>query len=177
MSLAIFAIRVSRPLVDPTRVNGYRRTVRHFDLIPLALLSPPYISLHGSGEPCPPRALCAFVPPDNGQLFVSGAATGAGVNPLGFTTYANPHRNIAPSFGVTGGVLVFDRRIPTTRGAYFNFTAAVEAGLRIGPIDGRSLVLAYRFHHISNAGLAPENLAVASHLFTVAMRHGRPRVR
>jgi len=173
MSLAILAIRVSRPL-DPTdRFPALRTTVRHFDIIPIARLSPPYISRHGSGAPCPSHTVCVNVPDENGRLLGSGAASGVGVNPLGFTTSINPERSVVPSFGATGGLLFFNRRVPSTRGAKLNFTAAVEAGVRFGPPNGSALVVSYRFHHISNAGFAPENLAVASHLLTFALRSGR----
>lgn len=175
MSLAIFAIRIERPLRGPTVVGSTQRTMIHMDFIPLALMSPAYESLGQlGGSGCEIEDLCVGRP-DGSGLFSSGAAAAVGLNPLGITTHFRQRSYFSPSIGVTGGVLLFDRATPTTASSHFNFTAAVEVGLRIGPPERAGIVLAYRLHHISNAGLAHENPAVASHLLTIGLR-APPRI-
>jgi hypothetical protein len=172
MNFAVVALRISRPL---TRLStATRSTMVHIDIIPFALLSPPYTSLTGTNDPdCRADALCLEPATNAPGLFPNGSAVGMGVTPLGITMHFRQDRALSPSIGVTGGALLFDRAAPTTAGAHFNYTAAVEAGLRIGRPDRTGLVLTYRFHHISNAGMARENPGVASHLLTLGLRSAR----
>lgn len=172
MNFAMVALRISRPLVGLSTAT--RSTMVHLDIIPFALLSPPYTSLSGTNDPaCRPDALCLEPATNAPGLFPNGSAVGIGITPLGITTHFRQDRTLSPSIGVTGGALLFDRAAPTTAGARFNYTAAVEAGLRIGRPARTGLVLTYRFHHISNAGMARENPGVASHLLTFGLRSAR----
>lgn len=174
MNLAIFAFRIARPIGGPAVVGASRSTTFHVDLIPFALISPPYVSLEGRpGVDCARDTLCVAQQDRGPGLFPNGSATGIGFSPIGFTTHFRQNRTLSPSFGVTGGALLFHRAAPTTRAAHFNFTAAIEAGVRVGPPDRTGVLLIYRFHHISNAGMAPENPGVASHLFTIGLRSAR----
>lgn len=172
MNFAMFALRISRPLERMS--SPTRSTMVHLDIIPFALLSPPYTSLTGTNDPdCSANALCLEPATNAPGLFPNGSAVGIGVTPLGITMHFRQDRTLSPSLGVTGGALIFDRAAPTTAGARFNYTAAIEAGLRIGRPDRTGLVLTYRFHHISNAGMARENPGVASHLLTFGLRSAR----
>lgn len=173
MNLALLAVRVSTPLGGPVPANASRETTYHLDIIPLAVISPPYVSLSGddAGD-CSPGALCV-APADRGPgLFPDGSVWGVGFAPIGVTTRFRRNSRVSPSLGVTGGALLFYRAAPTTRSGQFNFTASVEAGLRIGRPNA-GVLLIYRLHHISNAGTAKENPGVASHLFTVGFALGR----
>lgn len=172
MNLALVALRIARPV--PKLSSRTRSTMVHLDIIPFALLSPPYTSLTGTNDPdCRPGALCLEPSTNAPGLFPNGSAVGVGITPLGMTTHFRQDKTLSPSFGVTGGALLFDRAAPTTAGARFNFTAAVEAGVRIGPPDRTGIVVTYRFHHISNASMARENPGVASHLLTLGLRSAR----
>ena len=127
------------------------------------------------GAPCPNADLCVFPQTDqSGQRFPNGSALGFGINAAGLTARFRPDRNVSPTVGFAVGALYFDRSVPTTRATRFNFTASGEAGLRIGPPDGRGVTVTYRFHHLSNAGTSEENPGVASHLVTLGFRFPRP---
>lgn len=172
MNFAVVALRIARPV--PRLSTATRSTMVHLDIIPFALLSPPYTSLSGANDPdCRPGALCLEPGTNAPGLFPNGSAVGVGITPLGITMHFRQHRALSPSLGLTGGALLFDRAAPTTAGARFNYTAALEAGLRIGRPERTGVVLTYRFHHISNAGMARENPGVASHLLTFGLRSAR----
>lgn len=185
MNFGVLGLRFSRELgarvrsstSEPMPVVASRITEWHFDLVPLAMLSTPYRSLRGSGVTCPRRALCVAPLSDDTALFPSGSAYGFGVNPLGITTRFRNDRKLSPSIGMAVGGILFDRRVPTTGASGANFTAAIEAGLRIGAPGEPGVALAYRFHHISNGGTAAENPGVASHLVTLVWRYGRGAAR
>lgn len=167
MNLAMLALRFSRPLGDP---SSSRFTTYHVDLVPIAVMSPPYESAHGDPSfNCRPGVLCVFARDLGRGLFPRGSAVGVGITPLGLTTHFRHRSKISPSIGVTAGAMYFDRRVPTTRAARFNFTAALELGLRFRRSDAHGYLLSYRLHHISNATTAPENPGVASHLLTVGL--------
>lgn len=170
MNLALVALRISRPI--GTRTSRSRSMMMHLDIIPFALLSPPYTSLRNDPD-CSPDALCLEPATNAPGLFPNGSAVGFGITPLGVTMHFQQDRTVSPSIGVTGGALLFDRAAPTTNGARFNYTAAIEAGIRIGRPDRVGLLLSYRFHHISNAGMALENPGIASHLLTFGLRSAR----
>ena len=185
MNFGVLGLRFARArgvrarTADPAAVLEVpsRVTQWHFDLVPLAMLSTPYRSLRGTGVTCPRGSLCVAPQRDDAGLFPSGSAYGFGVNPLGITTRFRNDRQLSPSLGMAVGGILFDRQVPTTGASEANFTAAVEAGLRIGAPDAGGVALAYRFHHISNGGTAAENPGVASHLVTLVWRYGRGAAR
>lgn len=173
LDFAAFGLRFSRRIGDADgRMSPSRWTELHTDLVPLARMSPPYISLGPNAPQCRRGQLCVRRSTPEGSVLAVGAATGAGIAPLGITTRFRHDTRLSPSFGATGGALWFDRKVPTTAGSRFNFTAALEAGLRFGPPDQPAITLAYRFHHISNAGTARENPGLASHLIAFGIRTG-----
>jgi hypothetical protein len=177
MNVALLGLRLARPTSFTGPGTADRLTTVHLDIIPLALVSTPYTSLRGAAAAnCNPDALCLQPGTNASGLFPNGSAVGVGVSPLGMTTHFRRTQRVSPSVGLTGGALYFDRRVPTTRGAAFNFTATLETALRVGDPDRSGFVLSYRFHHISNAGFAHENPGVASHLLTVGLRSGRARM-
>lgn len=176
MRFAQLALRWTRPLGAAPAAGEFPALEWTIDLIPLARLSPPLVSLRGAGVPCPTAALCVLPPEpsDRDGLFPPGAPLGVGVAPLGLVRRFLRRGPVSPWVGATGGAILFGERVPTTRAARFNFTASAEVGLRFGPPTERGITLAYRFHHISNAGTAGENPGVASHLITVGLHLPRP---
>lgn len=174
MNLGLLAVRFTRTLGAPVVATTEQAFEFHVDLIPLVLLSRPYVSAAGTGLPCPRSDLCVLPQPDpKGALFPSGSAVGFGFNPAGLTVRFRPARTVAPSVGVTAGALYFDRAVPTNRARRFNFTAQAEVGVRIGAPDRPGVTLKYRFHHLSNAGTSRENPGVASHLATIGFQYHR----
>jgi hypothetical protein len=163
MSFGLAAARRTRRLkTTPGYAVDYT-----IDFIPVALSSPPLgldeesSTLHrdAAGRSC--VASCRFP---------SGSAFGAGVSPLGFTAVYRRDRMIQPRLGFAGGMLLFDRAVPTVISTRFNFTAAIEAGAQILNRNGDGVLIVYRFHHLSNAGTGYDNSALASHVISVGAR-------
>ena len=175
MRLGLVALRWTRPIGARAAAGELRALAWNSDLVPFAMLSPPLVSLRGSGVPCGKAALCVLPPESSAGegLFPSDAPFGFGFSPIGLTRRFHRAGRISPWLGITGGALFFSERVPTTQAARFNFTASGELGLRFGSSSEPGITLAYRFHHISNAGTAGENPGVASHLITVGVH--RPR--
>jgi len=177
MRYGMIALRWTRAFGAPAPAGELPALEWAIDVIPVARISPSLISLRGTGQPCETAVLCVLRPVDvdRSALFPAGSPFGVGLVPLGVTRRFNRASRFAPFVGVNGGVLWFDRAVPTTKASRFNFTASAEAGLRIGPPEEPGITLSYRFHHISNAGTAGENPGLASHLFTIGIH--RPRFR
>ncbi len=170
MNFGVIALRYSQAFGAAPVAGQLPAWEWTFDVIPLALMSPPLISLRGTGVPCESAVLCVEVPSiASTERFPPGSAFGFGVAPLGVVRRFARDRRASPFVAVNGGALVFDRRVPTTKASRFNFTASAELGLRIGPPDESALTVSYRFHHISNAGTAGENPGLASHLITLGL--------
>jgi hypothetical protein len=161
MSFGIAAARVSRR-IKTTPGYALDWTV---DFIPMAVSSPPlgfetdpWMSSYSDPE-C--KMSCRFP---------AGSAFGAGASPLGLTaTYRREHL-FQPRIGATGGVLMFDRAVPTVISTRFNFTATIEAGVQLLSQSGDGVIVVYRFHHLSNAGIGYDNSALASHVISVGGR-------
>lgn len=171
VNLALAAARLSWPVGPHARHHVSRQLYYTVDLIPVALLSPPYISHPRGSSGCSGTRVCIQpAPGSTGHgLFPSGSAYGAGASPLGLTTVFRADDVVRPTLGATGGMLWFDRRVPTTEAARRNFTATLEAGLDVAPRRGPAVSVGYKFHHLSNGGTARENPAVASNMVSVAI--------
>lgn len=168
MRFAIAAGRISRR-VKTTERYALDYT---FDVIPLAVSSPPlgyerpvtasYLADLEQSENCPAA--------DFECRFPEGSAYGAGVSPLGFTAIYRRGHAVQPRIGATGGILLFDRAVPTVISTKLNFTASVEAGVQLLTRGGNGVLAVYRFHHLSNAGTGYDNSALASHVISVGAR-------
>lgn len=132
------------------------------DLIPIALMSPPYRVPDTS---C--GATCAVSTSDP---HAGAAAHGAGFNPISLTAVFRVDRALQLRAGGSAGALWFDRPVPTTTAARLNFTGSLELGAQLIGAQGNGLVVMYRFHHLSNAGRGAENPGIASHLITLGAR-------
>lgn len=173
MSFGQLAIRMTRRV--GSREVGAAHWEYGMELVPYARMSKPLISLRGTGFPCPARQICTRTPDtgEYGSVFLAGAATGFGGSPVVVTRRFATRSRFAPFTSVTGGALWFSERVPTTQAARFNFSASYELGARIGTTDSPGITVAYRFHHVSNAGTGGENPGVASHLITVGIHSWR----
>lgn len=166
VNLALVAVRWTRP-VRMTARSVLEYTV---DVVPMALLSPPLPTRPGSQSPSAicDGLVCEILPLPS--RFPSGSSFGIGVSPFGLTWVLRPADRVRPFLAGTGGLLWSDRQVPTTNGARVNFVATAEAGVRVGVSERTDVTAAYRFHHLSNAGLARENAALASHVFSLGVR-------
>lgn len=149
LSFAVAAGRVTQRIKT---TPGYALDYA-IDFVPFAISSPPvgYEGEHPSGFP-------------------RGSAYGAGFSPLGISAVYRRDRMIQPRLGAIGGMLLFDRRVPTVVSTRFNFTAMLEAGAQILNHNGDGVSLMYRFHHFSNAGIGYDNSALASHMISLGAR-------
>jgi hypothetical protein len=93
----------------------------------------------------------------------AGATTYAGgVTPLGMqVNFWNGHR-VQPFFDAHGGMLYFTRQEPVPNSSQFNFTFNFGAGVQVFTGKRSSLLLGYKYHHISNNETAPQNPGVDS---------------
>lgn len=98
--------------------------------------------------------------------FQPGRAVGVGVTPLVWRWNLERHGSMAPFAEVAAGGLWTDEPVPADT-VESNFTAHVGLGMRLLTGDHRAVVLAYRFHHISNGNRADRNPGVNAHLVYV----------
>jgi hypothetical protein len=133
-----------------------------FEVIPLARVTP--LVVYNAAAP----AVCD--PPNFDCIRSSAAANGIGFSPLGFTIITRSDQAVQWRFGMTGGALIFDRPTPSDLASRFNFTAAIEAGVQVVNRNGAGVLIVYRLHHLSNASLSEDNLAMLSHVFSIGGR-------
>jgi len=91
----------------------------------------------------------------------AGATTyGGGVTPLGMqVNFRNGHR-LQPFLDAHAGLLYFTRQEPVPNSSQLNFTFNFGAGVQIFTRRRSSLLMGYKYHHISNNETAPENPGV-----------------
>jgi hypothetical protein len=165
VNMAVMAMRYTR-MIASSRDMTVEYTA---DVVPVAVFSPPLPTAQGTqtaSARCSDKK-CELIPFQ--RTFPPGSAFGAGFSPLGLTWVFRPNSHIRPVLATTGGMLWTDREMPTTAASRFNFTVTAEAGLRAAISRSYELTTTYRFHHLSNAGMA-ENVALASQLFSVGVR-------
>jgi hypothetical protein len=95
--------------------------------------------------------------------FRAGATTYAGgVTPLGMqVNFRNGHR-VQPFFDAHGGMLYFMRQEPVPQSSQFNFTFNFGTGVQWFTGRRSSVLIGYKYHHISNNETAAMNPGIDS---------------
>ncbi len=122
------------------------------EVVPVALLNEPSEYYFGANQkPLSYRA---------------GATTYAGgVTPLGLQVNLRNGHRLQPFFDAHGGMLYFTRQEPVPNSSQFNFTFNFGTGLQVFTGKRSSLLVGYKYHHISNKNTAQENPGVDSNEF------------
>ena len=144
----------------------YRRTVTQsedailaytFDVIPAATVA---------NTPVRTRRFCCLglsesvrreLEAELGSGTEPSTAYGFGVAPLGFQLELFRRSPVYLALGGGGGLLFFDRDVPHLDTRKMNFTATLNAGLRVVISEVWELTLGYKYHHLSNAGTGTFN--------------------
>ncbi len=93
----------------------------------------------------------------------AGATTyGTGVTPLGMQVNARNGRRVQPFVDAHAGMLYFARQEPVPGSSQFNFTFNFGAGVQVFAGNRTSVLVGYKYHHISNNETAPMNPGVDS---------------
>jgi hypothetical protein len=98
----------------------------------------------------------------------TGATYGMGSNPVGADVIFLPNGKWQPVVGVHGGVSYFTRNVLSPQGSQFNFLLDGRAGMRLMLSGRRSVSIAYRFQHMSNAFTAIDNPGVDSQMIQLS---------
>jgi hypothetical protein len=99
---------------------------------------------------------------------------GFGVSPLSWRWNFEPRGRYAPFVQLSGGLMKSSGPVPPDTTSA-NFTAHAGGGLRVLVTRQQSLVLAYRFDHISNGNRLEQNPGVNAHAFHLGWSLLKPR--
>jgi hypothetical protein len=98
---------------------------------------------------------------------------GAGGMPFGFKLRVGSSPKVR-FFGATSvGALWFTRDVPIPDARRFNFAFEYGGGIEFGRQDRRTIIIGYKFHHLSNASSAAVNPGLDSDVIYVGL--SRPR--
>ncbi len=87
-----------------------------------------------------------------------GATTyGGGITPLGMQVNFRNRRRVQPFVDAHGGILYFTRQEPVPGSSQFNFTFNFGGGVQVVSGKRTSVLVGYKFHHISNNETAGKN--------------------
>lgn len=100
---------------------------------------------------------------------------GLGLTPVGFQLNFRRGKKIQPFLTANAGLIRFAKTIPDDRsvvfpnryGRQFNFTLAGGGGLEFATENGKSFIVGFKFHHISNASTGNINPGFDQNLFYV----------
>jgi hypothetical protein len=101
----------------------------------------------------------------NGRLTSSraGATTyGGGITPLGMQVNFRNGHGVQPFFDAHGGMLYFTRQEPVPGSSQYNFTFNFGTGVQVFAGKRSSVLIGYKYHHISNNNTASQNPGVDS---------------
>jgi hypothetical protein len=124
------------------------------EIIPVAIIRQPQQGYAGNGNP----------------VDLAGKKQniyGAGVSPIGLQMNLRRGCVLQPYVNGTAGVLYFTDDVPVANSSHFNFTFGFGAGFEIWYRENQSIILGYKYQHISNGYTAPRNPGVDSNLFYV----------
>ena len=136
------------------------------DIVPLALVThnPTYIVRHLTVQ---------GIEFEQKQPTGEKPVFGAGVAPFGFKLYLLHGRSLRLyGVGAVGG-LWFTRNMPVPEARRFNASFEYGGGLELLRAPNRTVVVGYKFHHLSNANSAAFNPGLDSNVFYVGL--SRPR--
>jgi hypothetical protein len=108
----------------------------------------------------------------DGALHQVGApytTVGVGVAPVGFQVRSRLTPALALVGGTSAGALYFARAVPDHEAARLNFMGEIGGGIEVSLRPHRILAVGYRFQHVSNAGIAPINVGMDTHLVVVGL--------
>lgn len=137
------------------------------DLVPMAVVThtPTYITRE-------------VVDPD-GTVFQFKEETGdkpvfgAGAAPFGFKLYLGSSRSARLYAASAIGGLWFTRDMPVPEARRFNVSLEFGGGLELVNRSGRSVLVGYKFHHLSNANSAAFNPSLDSHVLYLGLSRAR----
>lgn len=124
------------------------------EIIPVAIIRQPQQGHTVNGNP-------VDLPGNNQKIY------GAGVSPVGLQMNLRRGCILQPYVNGTAGVLYFTDNVPVAGSSNFNFTFGFGAGVEIWYRENQSLIVGYKYQHISNVYSAPQNPGVDSNLFYV----------
>src|SRR6266567_4613087 len=98
------------------------------------------------------------------EYWIHGAQYAAGINPLiAKWNFTGPCR-ISPYAAAVGGVLFSPHNLPPGDTSQVNFTSGAELGVQMFRKERRSLDLAVKAYHLSNASLGTRNPGINASL-------------
>ena len=124
------------------------------EIIPVVLIKQPQQGSAENGNP-------VDLPGSQEKIY------GAGISPIGLQMNFRRGSVLQPYVNGTAGVLYFTENVPVAGSSNFNFTFGFGGGFEIWHLENQSIVLGYKYQHISNGYTAPQNPGVDSNLFYV----------
>jgi hypothetical protein len=92
---------------------------------------------------------------------------GFGLAPAGLQMNFRPRKRVQPFAESSFGFVHFDSRVISPAASRFNFTVDLGPGVQLFTSRHQAVTLGYRYHHLSNADIAPRNPGVDSNVFYV----------
>ena len=124
------------------------------DAIPLAVVTRnPYYTDRVVGAAISKRGERVDILEQTGR----GPVLGFGASPFGLELLGPRMRTVRPYLAAAAGFLWFTRNTPEPEARRLNATFEAGAGLRVARGEHHTLLLGWKFHHLSNAWTAPYN--------------------
>jgi len=123
------------------------------EIVPVAIIKQPQQGYISGGHPV--------------DLPGSQNIYGAGVSPVGLQLNFRRGCMLQPYVNGTAGILYFEDQVPVAESSNFNFSLGLGAGIEVWYQNSQSILLGYKYHHISNGYTHRLNPGVDSNLFYI----------
>ncbi len=97
-------------------------------------------------------------------------ASGVAVSPAGFEFEKLLNQHLALRLSTSGSFVIMDTTFPTDKGRKLNFTFDISPALSFKLTKPLSMVMGYKFHHISNAQTGRENPGIDSNFLFLSLQ-------
>ena len=99
-----------------------------------------------------------------------GPVYGFGASPLGLELLGPRVRSVRPYVAAAAGFLWFTRNTPEPEARRLNASFEVGAGLRVLRAQHSTVLVGWKFHHLSNAWTAPYNPGLDGNVFYLGLQ-------
>lgn len=148
--LYLAALRYARPFAELGGIT-FKYTAEAY---PAAFLTEPYENNQPS---------LSFNIPTREAIY------GAGGSPIGIQFTFRSKKRLQPYISSNGGALYFQKRVLSPTASQFMFTVDMGAGMQFFTSQKKSMLLGYRYFHISNANISHTNPGTDSQFLYVGM--------
>ena len=100
---------------------------------------------------------------------------GSGLSPVGFQTDFFPRSHVQPFLSTNAGLIYFLGNVLSPQGSHLMYTVDFGTGLNIFRTERQAISIGYRYQHLSNGNISPQNPGTGANTFYLGISRFRTK--